>query len=312
MISNKSKVSAGIIGSGFGLYGYLPALKNLFDITLFLQEAYKKTLLNRPDIGKFFKEVNWCTSQDEVFNKSELIIIAKRPIDQYNLLKSVANFENKKLILEKPLTQDPKSSLEILDILNSKKIPFRISYTFFYTNWFNKLSNLLASKNKSAITIEWNFKANHFEKNIDTWKRSKKGGGVIDFYGIHLLAILARKGYKFSSSSIYLNNSQEEVAWEAQLDSNKLPKIKIKIDTFSNKKNFLIYSEEKSFLHSDLDPYGDDAKTSQFDRRVTTLEGLIFDFFQNPTVIPSWYEEVIILWEEIRKRSNFYSIQETP
>ena len=41
-------------------------------------------------------------------------------------------------------------------------------------------------------------------------------------------------------------------------------------------------------------------------------EGLIFDFFQNPTVIPSWYEEMIILQEEVRKRSNFYSIQETP
>lgn len=44
-----------IIGSDFGLYGYLPAIFNVFK-KIYLNQRYEKTFLNRNELKKYSKK----------------------------------------------------------------------------------------------------------------------------------------------------------------------------------------------------------------------------------------------------------------
>ena len=66
----------GILGGGFGLYGYLPAFYNLgFDI--FTLEKYSGFIKNRKDLEKLYDRINFISSEEELFNNVEYLNIAR-------------------------------------------------------------------------------------------------------------------------------------------------------------------------------------------------------------------------------------------
>ena len=104
-----------IFGSGFGIYGYLPALIKLKK-KVYLLRKYKKNILKKKNLIKYIRNINFINKID--YNNIDAIIFAKRPKDQFNFVKKI----KKKLFLylEKPLAENPKKSLKLIEIIKKK------------------------------------------------------------------------------------------------------------------------------------------------------------------------------------------------
>lgn len=168
-----------IFGSGFGLYGYLPAAYELgYDI--FLPTRYRTIFESRVELSKYSNRICWICDDiliSEIAWNMDLIIIAKRPTDQVKLLNELYGFDKvysqsfggsasiinhnqniakkscrlRNLILEKPIAPNPYEALSLLKCFerNAFNVSFRIGYTFLYTEWGKRIIKQLKSKKKS-------------------------------------------------------------------------------------------------------------------------------------------------------------------
>ena len=75
-----------IIGSGFGLYGYLPSIYN-FSKKIYLNKKYKNTLYKRKELKSYLDKVKWYSLQSKIISQIDYIVIAKRPQDQFKEIK---------------------------------------------------------------------------------------------------------------------------------------------------------------------------------------------------------------------------------
>ena len=68
----------GILGSGFGIYGWLSAIFKENDKNkVFTLEKYKSKILSRIELKKCLKIITFVKNEKEIFEKSKAIIIAK-------------------------------------------------------------------------------------------------------------------------------------------------------------------------------------------------------------------------------------------
>ena len=73
----------GIIGSGFGIYGWLNSLINIKQVRVCTLSRYKKK------ITKYEKKIFYFKNLNNLINYSDTLIIAKRPIDQERIINKV-------------------------------------------------------------------------------------------------------------------------------------------------------------------------------------------------------------------------------
>lgn len=133
----------------------------------------------------------------------------------------------------------PKKSLEVFYKLKKNKFNFNISYLFFYTEFYKKIIKTC----KNNININWEFMSYDLKKNKTSWKFNlSKGGGPLEFYGIHLIAILSKKFKKFTNiSSVITFKKNIPIRWKCNIVTSSKKKIEISINTFSRKINLLYF-----------------------------------------------------------------------
>ena len=278
-----------IFGSGFGIYGYLPALIKLKK-KVYLLRKYKKNILKKKNLIKYIRNINFINKID--YNNIDAIIFAKRPKDQFNFVKKI----KKKLFLylEKPLAENPKKSLKLIEIIKKKKLKFSLGYLFFFTIWFKKIFFL-----KKETYITWNFKSKTFFSN--NWKGiNSKGGGIISFYGIHFISIFSYLNYRCIFSSIIKSNDKKETEWNAVFKKNKL-KINLKIN-IKSKENFIIKTSERLIYKSDT-PFGKiSINSNKEDFRIKFLK----KYLKNLNLLTQKeHIRTIKLWEDVMKITAF-------
>ena len=77
-----------IIGKGFGLYGYLPAvIQN--KSRLILPIEYKSTIENRDDIRKYLNYLIWADNISDAIFKADNIILAFHLLNNSNLFSKM-------------------------------------------------------------------------------------------------------------------------------------------------------------------------------------------------------------------------------
>ena len=98
-----------ICGSGFGLYGYLPSISK-FSTNVYLDKKYKKIFNLRKELSEFEPKIIWYNKINKIILKIDYLVIAKRPKDQLNIVKSILKNKNniKHFFLEKPISVTPK------------------------------------------------------------------------------------------------------------------------------------------------------------------------------------------------------------
>jgi predicted dehydrogenase len=272
----------GILGKGFGLYGYLPAIVSLGESVGTLS-AYKDYIEERDDISDLSKHIQYFNNQDDLIEKSDSLVIARRPKDQYRLVKKILNDQIKlNLFLEKPLTPSCTTSQYLFNKLQSGEYNYRIGYTVEFTDWFFDVVNLLNNQSFKNLELEifWDFHAYHYINKINTWKKNPfQGGGAFKFYGTHLVYLLANVGKWDNVKMESFRHSLEDEYMFLLSGKNKTRKFNISCNSCSPGKSVFdvkVKSNGKSIFHCALtDPLFRNSNLKQRDSRIPMLKALI-------------------------------------
>jgi len=293
-----------IVGSGFGLYGYLPAIIKLHgNQSVVLPEKYRKKLLDRKELSEFDKDILWVKDSNDALAKTTELIIATPPHIQYNIVKKIINETNiRSLVLEKPIAPTVEMSDDLLDFLDMHKVNYVIGYSFCYLNLQTKFDSIIRAN--QDIYWSWEFMAHHFSMNLRNWKRfHDSGGGVLRFYGIHMIAFLSTLGYNNVISSVLQEaNPKEPYTWKASISGDGLPTCHLMVNCKSSKDVFDIGNAKFGKIVSSKDPFNlisDDF--GQLDRRVFMLTKTLNKDLYREYKISSVYKSINNLWKEFER-----------
>lgn len=300
MCSNKQCV---IWGSGFGLYGYLPAAVNC-GYQVLIPKRYRTIYEARKELICYKNDVFFDEDEKSLLKKGSLCIIAKRPGDQYILAQQIISaICVEKIILEKPLASNPEKAKELYKLLIDSHKNIHIGYSFLYTEWGKRICKCLAHKRKAALSIEWVFMANHYQHSINNWKRyMANGGGALRFYGIQLIGILAMaNNWEVIESFLYCTEKDENVCWKAKILCGDDCLTKICVNTKSSTQKFCCLLEETDtieYLYDRKSPFIETVEIQ--DCRVPILEQIVSCEKDQSDLI----KKSIELWSLIEKRSR--------
>lgn len=181
-----------IIGSGFGMYGLLPAFNKIKGCKVVsicgnnserMQNNYKKFDINQYSNWKKMLEIE----------KPDAIAIAVTPEHQYDIVKYALENEMG-VFAEKPLTTSVKSSKELSVLAIKKNLPNTVDFIFpEIPEWISTkkiIDNKLIGK-LININVNWKFLSYDLRNQIKSWKTDvNQGGGALSFYFSHVFYYL--------------------------------------------------------------------------------------------------------------------------
>jgi hypothetical protein len=238
--------SALILGRGFGLYGYIPAaLNNGWSVTT--DYRYIEEIRRRPELHTLINNIDFIENPELEINSFNFIIIAKKPIQQFAIVKANLSYEGH-LFLEKPLAPTFSQHEELLTGLKVSKAKFSIAYLFRYLKWYKMLINLWSMP--SNISVNWIIPAS----TQNSWKSlNNEGGGIINYYLIHFLPLLIEM--RIQEKDLEVNLYKAGIQLNA---SNHRGSISIKIN-YSSSENSLFQIEsimDKKTIWNANSPFG--------------------------------------------------------
>lgn len=296
-----------ILGSGFGMYGYLPALVEC-GIKVALPERYRAVVSGRNELTQYVPDVIWCADQDEALAQAGGAVVALRPADQADWMARLANMPGiRDLILEKPVAPEPELAEQLLDAFERAGKRYRIGHTFRFLPWAERLRGALRA-GASDLSLDWSFMAHHYRVNIENWKRfDVSGGGALRFYGIHLIALLAELGYDDVSTSAVAGLTEAETAsWDAVLTGKDLPPFVLRVDSRAAQTCFSITSTSHGEIVKQLDPFVavKQASLNVRDPRVDVLARLCRSLGEADLGHAQLQRDIIALWKRIEAASS--------
>lgn len=308
----------GILGGGFGLYGYLPAAAKLLQEPVLLLKKYKPIIDSRQELFSFKDQIIWLESEEELIQTADSLVISRRPIDQEALVsRCLLEMNLKRVMFEKPLATSPQKAQKILQLMAGSNKYCSVGFNFRYTNWAIQLKEKLLNGEFSeheSINLSWHFMADHFSRNIESWKMDHaQGGGAIRFYGIHVIALLAELGYEHVESSIVLTSNLKHslYKWTACFKGSGLPSFFATLDSKSNASYFKVYLGGKNLSLfeglSPFDPVLNELNISEQDTRCFYLKDALVELFQLTNNYPNRIERCTKLWELVETKTFFIS-----
>src|ERR1700736_694984 len=106
-------MNVAILGSGFGLYGYLPALQEQ-QCRVLLPERYRAIIESREELSGFATGIAWVADERAAIYLADALVVARRPADQSDLIAEILHKPRlKRLLLEKPLAQNPMLAAQL-------------------------------------------------------------------------------------------------------------------------------------------------------------------------------------------------------
>lgn len=187
-------LKVGIIGSGFGLYGLLPAFHSLKKNCL-----VASVCANNPQLlSKYYYNLslkNVYSDWQEMLEKERLdaVAIAVTPKAQYKIAKAAIK-KRLNVFLEKPLADTYEHAKILYDLARKNKITHAVDFIFPEIDEWVKVKKMLDEKKfgrLAHISVNWNFLSYDIKNNIASWKTDASiGGGALSFYFSHSLYYL--------------------------------------------------------------------------------------------------------------------------
>lgn len=248
----------GIIGSGFGLYGLLPAFHSLKNckvvaICAHNQERIKKYAYSRSITNTYS---DWRKMLDE--EKLDAVAIAVTPLAQY----TIAAYAIKKgihIFAEKPLAGNLPQAKELLRLAKKYNIIHAVDFLFPEISQWVKVKKLLDKKtygNLKHISVNWDFLSFDIQHQISSWKTDvSQGGGALNFYSCHTLYYLEnfvgeitdlKSQLIYSSKSI--NSAEVGVELLLCFKNQATGSVHISCNTVGMKRHQLIFNCEKATI----------------------------------------------------------------
>jgi predicted dehydrogenase len=264
-------MNIGIIGSGFGLYGYLPAIVNSGNVPFVLKSRFP-LISERVELLSFENSCKSTSSIGEMVQNCDAIVLATPPNVKLNLLFELIHDSGvSHLFLEKPLGVSPYEGSKILSELVKEKKSFSIAYLFLWTDWFKKILEMTKQSHESiplCIDITWTV-----AKPDQSWKSEVKlGGGLVDFLATHFFAMYWKLGYKEDDLVVEMN---QDFLHLTSINKN-FPKLTSELqygDTPSF--NILTRGSEIDFNYQAENPFGRRNQNGTPDNRIVPLSEFI-------------------------------------
>lgn len=294
-----------ILGGGFGLYGYLPAVLHYSSDNVLIPERYRATISNRSELARYMPRIHWTADEDQALCLADAVVLARRPIDQEVLLGHLISHRNiRRIVLEKPLARDPIGSGTLLDMLRGSEASFRIAYVFPHLRWAENLSFVARQVTNTSLLLRWHFCPHHRAHSLDTWKaRHSEGGGALRFYGIHVLALLARLGYDtVRVSAITFDGADSAVKWDASVEGANLVPCSVSVDCGIRDSSFAMsvaHKQGEQTVIAGSTPFERENVhwlRSEEDARVPALFRVLQSFEASHDDNVAWYSATNALW----------------
>lgn len=310
----------GILGRGFGLYGYLPALLANGEPRVGLPERYRDALWARKELAPLCERVHFAADEDCLFQEVDALVIAQRPQDlPPRLERLLMEPRLRHFVLEKPLGPTPAVAAELLACIEAAGKTCRAGYTFRWAPWAQAWHRAMRSAGATLPwSVHWQFKAHHYLQDGPNWKRvPEQGGGALRFYGIHLLALLAEWGYSGAARSIVSSDGQGgAAAWQAELTGPALPNVHISVDSDSATSGFSIGAgaNAATALFCGLDPFDEALSKSpwpRMDRRCSYLQAMLAEPMPEGTAGHDRLHAANALWAAVEARTEVQPAQKS-
>ena len=176
-----------IVGSGFGMYGLLPAFSRIKGCKVVsICGKNSERMLNyckKLDLNRY---TDWREMLQK--EKPDAVTIAVIPSHQYEIAKFA--LENGIAVFaEKPLTTSFATSLEINKLAKEKELPNMMDFIFPEIPEWQATKKVIESGlvgKIHKINVDWAFLSYDLRNSIKSWKTDvQQGGGALSFYFSH-------------------------------------------------------------------------------------------------------------------------------
>lgn len=207
-------IKVGIIGSGFGLYGLLPAFNSTDGCKVIaICGKHSPRLVNYcQSIGLTKTYTDW----QEMLGKENLdaIVIAVTPRAQYKIAKAAIT-KGLHVFAEKPLAVNYTQAKELVNLAKKKKIINAVDFMFPDIAAWQEVKKIIDKKilgKLEQIDLKWDFLSYDIKNKITSWKTDiAEGGGALSFYFSHSLYYLEFFVGKILNLKSSLSYSKESI-----------------------------------------------------------------------------------------------------
>ncbi len=183
----------GIIGSGFGLYGLLPAfnyLKNCQMVSICGKRTPRLlTYCRKIGLKKIY--TNWKLMLEN--EQLDVLALAVTPDAQYRIARFAIS-KDINIFAEKPLAANLQQARELLALAQKKKIKHTIDFLYPEIEAWKKVKQLINKKvlgELKQLNVNWDFPTPGIKSKRPAWKSDiKMGGGALSYYFSHSLYYL--------------------------------------------------------------------------------------------------------------------------
>ena len=256
-----------IVGSGFGMYGLLPAFSRIKEckVVSICGKNSEMMLNNCKKLG-----LNRYTDWREMLQKEkpDAVAIAVIPSHQYEI--AIYALENGIAVFaEKPLTTSFDTSLELNKLAKKKRLPNMLDFLFpEIPEWHaakKAIENGLIGE-ILKVNVNWTFLSYDLMNHIKSWKTDvKQGGGALSFYFSHVfyyleyfLGRIKNIECNFSSSEKSLNKGETgtdmTISFEngcvgnAHMDISNTDQQKHKVEFHAEGKTMILQNFNSNFV----------------------------------------------------------------
>ena len=256
-----------IVGSGFGMYGLLPAFSRIKEckVVSICGKNSEMMLNNCKKLG-----LNRYTDWREMLQKEkpDAVAIAVIPSHQYEI--AIYALENGMAVFaEKPLTTSFDTSLELNKLAKKKRLPNMLDFLFpEIPEWHaakKAIENGLIGE-ILKVNVDWTFLSYDLMNHIKSWKTDvKQGGGALSFYFSHVfyyleyfLGRIKNIECNFSSSEKSLNKGETgtdmTISFEngcvgnAHMDISNTDQQKHKVEFHAEGKTIILQNFNSNFV----------------------------------------------------------------
>ena len=263
----------GILGRGFGLYGYLPAaIRNGWEPHTLTR--YREEFALRPELLKYIDKVWFHPDEKSLISGVSALVCARNPQSQIELLETGIPFLGH-LYLEKPVAPTILQHELILQKLNSTKQDFSVGYLFPFTEWYREILVKNKITGTKAFNIYWDVNLS-----LSSWKsKVSSGGGLANFYAIHFVTLLEDLGTNWNS--LIFTSNENCLTIKGNVGEEVEINILIRI---SSNNHFQIHCISQEGIKQDIvkteTPFGATGMRGAQDPRISFLAEYMEDNFQ--------------------------------
>jgi len=308
-----TRTNFGILGGGFGAYGWIPAAALFSEAGIFTLLRYRAVIESRQELKHLAGRVQFVDDVNELLSNADTLVVARRPQDQLDVVRHLVDRGWRgRLVLEKPLAPDPAQAESLLDAVSTTGIRLGSGFTMHRTKWATDLTACLTGR-PQVVHIQWKFLAHHYRHDLSNWKRIyAQGGGAIRFFGIHLIDFLAQIGDWdiFECSRRASGDEDPAVTFSA---SDGATKVYVHCDTqWRGAPEFSVEARCGNAVllsRSLADPFDGDPETGAphkdgDDRRIPYLFGVLREVVEKGGEQPSHLRKHVSLWKKLEAQRS--------